>query len=127
MEKTGCKIICGAPTTLAVKGLMMMMMMMTPHAKRNGASIIQDATKSDHCYELNRADKVILLRWRTGHHNRLQNAVTPVEQDVAGSWKCAPEIPLYNDQGASSPALPAPGHPAEDRLARGRASDGEAV
>ena len=26
MEKTGCKIICGAPTTLAVKGLMKMMM-----------------------------------------------------------------------------------------------------
>ena len=25
MEKTGCKIICGDPTTLAVKGLMMMM------------------------------------------------------------------------------------------------------
>ena len=25
MEKTGCKIICGAPTTLTVKGLMMMM------------------------------------------------------------------------------------------------------
>ena len=24
MEKTGSKIICGAPTTLAVKGLMMM-------------------------------------------------------------------------------------------------------
>ena len=24
MEKIGCKIICGAPTTLAVKGLMMM-------------------------------------------------------------------------------------------------------
>ena len=28
MEKTGCKIICVAPTTLEVKGLMMMMMMM---------------------------------------------------------------------------------------------------
>ena len=28
MEKTGCKIICGAPTTLAVKGLIMMMMTM---------------------------------------------------------------------------------------------------
>ena len=27
MEKTGCKIICGAPTTLAVTGFMMMMMM----------------------------------------------------------------------------------------------------
>ena len=26
VEKTGRKIICGAPTTLAVKGLMMMMM-----------------------------------------------------------------------------------------------------
>ena len=26
MEKTGCKIVCGAPTTLAVKGLMMKMM-----------------------------------------------------------------------------------------------------
>ena len=25
MEKTGCKIICGAPTTLTAKGLMMMM------------------------------------------------------------------------------------------------------
>ena len=27
MEKTGCEIICGAPTTLVVKGLMMMLMM----------------------------------------------------------------------------------------------------
>ena len=27
MEKTGCKMICGAPNTLAVKELMMMMMM----------------------------------------------------------------------------------------------------
>ena len=25
MEATGCKIICGAPTILAVKGLMMIM------------------------------------------------------------------------------------------------------
>ena len=28
MEKTGCKIICGAPTTLAAEGLMMTMMML---------------------------------------------------------------------------------------------------
>ena len=28
MVKTGCKMNCGAPTILAVKGLMMMMMMM---------------------------------------------------------------------------------------------------
>ena len=32
MEKTGCKIICGAPTTLAVKGLIMMMMLTQPIA-----------------------------------------------------------------------------------------------
>ena len=29
MEKTGCKIICGAPMTLAVKGLMVMMMVLS--------------------------------------------------------------------------------------------------
>ena len=33
MEKTSCKIICSAPTTLAVKGLMMMMMMTAPAAE----------------------------------------------------------------------------------------------
>ena len=32
MEKTGCKIIGGAPTTLAVKGLMMMMMYPLTHS-----------------------------------------------------------------------------------------------
>ena len=32
MEKTGCKIICGAPTTLAVNGLMIMMIMMNTFA-----------------------------------------------------------------------------------------------
>ena len=29
MEETGCKIICGAPTTLSVKVMMMMIMMIT--------------------------------------------------------------------------------------------------
>ena len=33
MKKTGCKIICGTPTTLAVKELMMMMMMMNKISK----------------------------------------------------------------------------------------------
>ena len=28
IKKTGCTIICGTPTTLAVKGLMMMMMIL---------------------------------------------------------------------------------------------------
>ena len=34
MEETGCEIICGVPTTLAVKRLMMMMtmMMMVTHS-----------------------------------------------------------------------------------------------
>ena len=34
MEKTGCKIICGAPMTFAVKRLMMMMMIMMKHCNR---------------------------------------------------------------------------------------------
>ena len=29
MEETGCEIICGAPMTLAVKGEMMIVIMMT--------------------------------------------------------------------------------------------------
>ena len=39
MEKTGCKIICGARTTLAVKGLMMMMMMMMMMMKRHEVEV----------------------------------------------------------------------------------------
>ena len=39
MEKTGCKIICGAPTTLVVKGLMMMMMMMMMTVSIGGRTI----------------------------------------------------------------------------------------
>ena len=39
MEKTGCKIICGAPTTLAVKGLMMMMMMNVYISKQNSETV----------------------------------------------------------------------------------------
>ena len=34
MEKTGCKVICGDPTTLAVKGLMMMMMIKPSQPQR---------------------------------------------------------------------------------------------
>ena len=40
MEKTGCKIIRGAPTTLAVKGLMMMKMMMM----QNNATLLWSTT-----------------------------------------------------------------------------------
>ena len=36
MEKTGCKIICGVPTTVAVNGLMMMMMLMSIGAEKRG-------------------------------------------------------------------------------------------
>ena len=36
MEKTGCKIICGVPTTVAVNGLMMMMMLMNIGAEKRG-------------------------------------------------------------------------------------------
>ena len=47
MEKTGCKIICGAPTTLAVKGLMMMMMMMTRLRSQLSIRRIDSLTSSD--------------------------------------------------------------------------------
>ena len=40
MEKTGCKIICGAPTTLAVKGLMMMMMSVNCVALKKKLSLL---------------------------------------------------------------------------------------
>ena len=36
MDKTGCKIICGAPTTLAVKGLMMIMMTWKEEGRKIG-------------------------------------------------------------------------------------------
>ena len=32
MEKPGCKMICGAPVILAVKGLMVMMMIMIQYS-----------------------------------------------------------------------------------------------
>ena len=38
MEKTGCKIICGAPTTLAVNRLMMMLMTAQRHNARLSVS-----------------------------------------------------------------------------------------
>ena len=44
MEKTGCKVICGAPTTLAVKGLMMMMMMkFAPFTIMNNEDAVLDS------------------------------------------------------------------------------------
>ena len=37
-EKTGCKSICGAPTTLAVKGLMMMMKILEENYAQRGVN-----------------------------------------------------------------------------------------
>ena len=52
---------------------------------------------------------------------------TPVQQDEDRTVGHVPLQHGSNDQRATSPALPAPGHPVEDRLARGSAPDGEAV
>ena len=52
---------------------------------------------------------------------------TPVQQDEDRTVGHVPLQHGSNDQRATSPALPAPEHPAEDRLARGSAPDGEAV
>ena len=41
MEKTGCKVICGAPTTLAIKGLMIMMVMcVCVYVRREGVLVL---------------------------------------------------------------------------------------
>ena len=50
MEKTGCKIICAASTTLAVKGLMMMMMMSS--VERVSASLFTAMLKETHSLSL---------------------------------------------------------------------------
>ena len=48
MEETGCEIICGAPTTLAVRGLMMMIMMMVMNL-RNISAIVSLACICGKC------------------------------------------------------------------------------
>ena len=68
----------------------------------------------------------------TGHPTVAENWAqqtegTPVQQDDNWAVKNVPLQQRSNDQRATSPALPAPGHLAEDRLARGSAPDGEAV
>ena len=48
MEKTGCKIICGAPTTLVVTG-QMMMMMMKPWPTKWHSFYWQSRNTNKHC------------------------------------------------------------------------------
>ena len=42
MEKTGCKIICGSPTTLAVKGLMMMIMRSNVRRNKQAMTVVSN-------------------------------------------------------------------------------------
>ena len=46
MEETGCEITCGAPPTLAVKGQMIMMMMLTVFVGKSYPSRIWKAQAS---------------------------------------------------------------------------------
>ena len=46
MEKTGCEIICDAPTTLAVQGLMMMMVMKRQTLSARG-DMVDELTTDD--------------------------------------------------------------------------------
>ena len=39
MEKTGCELICGAPMTLAVKGQMMMMKMISTNTHYSSTTV----------------------------------------------------------------------------------------
>ena len=50
MEKIGCEIICGAPTSLAVKGLMMMIEGRSAVIIKN--LVVESNLFSDQCHEL---------------------------------------------------------------------------
>ena len=58
MEKNGCEIICGAPTTFAVKGLMMMMMMI-PTTLNQLKTVLFKATPKTEYFKL--AHTVLLV------------------------------------------------------------------
>ena len=57
MEETGCKTICGAPTTLADKGLMMMMKetfikrYIVERTKKVETRPVEQSEKTDNCRE----------------------------------------------------------------------------
>ena len=70
MEKTGCKVICGAPTTLVVKGLMMMMMMMTLWLKVLNSTILHFLYFRRKCLLRHRRYTCARLRrsWSAGQH-----------------------------------------------------------
>ena len=53
MEKTGRKIICGAPTTLAVKRLMMMIMMI----------MMMTLTTDQKCFVVVVLDELFAMHW----------------------------------------------------------------
>ena len=70
LEKTGCKIICGAPRTPAVKGLMMMMMMM----KKSWFSYCSSSAK----FCSSSMTFKVLRAWRMGvTHNRAAQVPPP--------------------------------------------------
>ena len=91
MEKTGCKIICGAPTTLAVKGLMMMMMMSIRHLLTvNATKTLLSAfilSKLDCCNSLLCGSSQFIL-------DKLQRGQNSASRLVMKSCKCDHVQPL---------------------------------
>ena len=95
MEKTGCEIICGAPTTLAVKGLMIMMMY----------SITQDTQDTTHliqrpCYQRGSTCQDPAGNWTTRRPDGRKETQTAVV------WTCIPfirsgqnHLARYNERG----------------------------
>ena len=79
MEKSGCKIIWGAPTTLAVKGLMMMMMIKPLRGSLGAAGPFSEDSQSSHCggryrqglggpsmWIVNQSNEEIVRHWLSG-------------------------------------------------------------
>ena len=73
MEETGCEIICGAPTTLVVKGQMIMMMVMMMMMMRGHPGGWATPLSAEEMLDGEHQRVNILHNARTAHKGLLQN------------------------------------------------------
>ena len=104
MEKTVCKIICGAPTTLAVKGLMMMM---TSAKARQQSSRLAEPLWTDP--GLKSGISVRELIWTSNKQTNKQTKKTKKKKKktARGEWliELSPQILASEERAATSTGL----------------------
>ena len=80
MEKTGCKIICGAQTTLAVKGLMMMMMISVTRRAKNVLDLLKTGLQRNRAVSNKQATALGGVFWTSDYANRRsRNSISKFE------------------------------------------------